>query len=112
MLNLEFNINYNKYRKTLYEDDKKDNIIEKKSKNDVYKNTLINYIKNTKDASILNDEINDNLNSESSFINPNLSIKNARSTFIVQPIDLNPNEKIQNKVLINKFEKSLLKKIK
>lgn len=110
VLRLEIKIKENENVKILYDENKQNNIVEKNEKENVYKNTLVNYIKNTNDLSILNDDLNDNLNPDTSFINPNLSMKNARSNFIVEPLNLNMFEKKNN--IINKIEKTILKKIK
>ena len=111
VLHLELKIKENEYVKNLYEENKQNDIIEKKTQENIYKNTLIDYIKNTKDLSILNDDLKENLNSDTSFVNPNLSIKNARSDFIVEPLDFNTFNKNKNN-MANQFEKTILKKIK
>tara|TARA_Y100000389_G_C17465968_1_gene525552 strand:+ start:5022 stop:5387 length:366 start_codon:yes stop_codon:yes gene_type:complete len=110
VLKLEFKIKENEILKLEYNENKTNNIIENNEKENPYKNTLIDYIKNTNDYSILNDTINNNLNSDSSFIDPNLSIKNARSNFNIQPLNLDIYEKKNN--MVNKLEKTILKKIK
>lgn len=110
VLKLEFKIKENEILKLEYNENKINNIIENNEKENPYKNTLIDYIKNTNDYSILNDTINNNLNSDSSFIDPNLSIKNARSNFNIQPLNLDIYEKKNN--MVNKLEKTILKKIK
>ena len=107
ILNVEFKIKENEQNKILYEENTK-----KKEKENVYKTSLINYVKNTKDQEILKDGVINNLNTDTSFINPNLSIKDARSNFIVNPIDFDIGGKCKNNKLTNKFEKSILKKTK
>lgn len=110
VLKLEFKIKENEILKLEYNENKTNNIIENNEKENPYKNTLIDYVKNTNDYSILNDTINNNLNSDSSFIDPNLSIKNARSNFNIPPLNLDIYEKKNN--MANKLEKTILKKIK
>lgn len=76
---------------------------------DVYKNIAHDYIKKTNDFSLYMNNPKD-LNVDTSFINPNLSFKNARSNFELSPFIINPNEKeIDNKIL-QKIEKQVLKK--
>jgi hypothetical protein len=111
VLHLELKIKENEYVKNLYEENKQNDIIEKKTQENIYKNTLIDYIKNTKDLSILNDDLKENLNPDTSFVNPNLSMRNARSDFIVEPLDFNTFNKNKNN-MANQFEKTILKKIK
>ena len=108
ILKLEFKIKEYEILKIEYNEDKTNNIIENNEKENVYKNTLIDYIKNTNDYSILNDVINNNLNQETAFIDPNLSIKNARSNFNIQPLNLNMYEKQSD--IAKKLEKSILNK--
>lgn len=110
VLKLEFKIKENEMLKLEYNENKTNNIIENNEKENPYKNTLIDYVKNTNDYSILNDTINNNLNPDSSFIDPNLSIKNARSNFNISPLNLDIYEKKNN--IANKLEKTILKKIK
>lgn len=110
VLKLEFKIKENEILKLEYNENKTNNIIENNEKHNPYKNTLIDYVKNTNDYSILNDTINNNLNPDSSFIDPNLSIKNARSNFNISPLNLDIYEKKNN--IANKLEKTILKKLK
>ena len=110
VLKLEFKIKENEILKLEYNENKKNNIIENNEKENPYKNTLIDYVKNTNDYSILNDTINNKLNPDSSFIDPNLSIKNARSNFNILPLNLDIYEKKNN--IANKLEKTILKKLK
>ena len=98
--------------KLLYNNEKKneekEKFEEKEKENNIYKNVLTDYIKNTSDISILNDEINQDIETETAFINPNLSIKEARSNFTIEPLNLNNN----NENIRERFENKVLKKIK
>jgi hypothetical protein len=107
VLHLEFKIKENEYVKLLYDENY---IIEKPTQNNLYKNTLIDYIKDTNDISILNDDINDNLNPDTSFVNPNLSMRNSRSDYILEPLNFNTFN--FNNDITKKFEKTILKKLK
>ena len=109
ILHLELNIKEAEYVKFLYDENKQNDIIENTTQKNIYKNTLIDYIKNTNDLSILNDNLNDNLNQDTSFINPNLSTRNSRSDFIIEPLNFNTFNNNNN--IANKFEKTILKKI-
>lgn len=111
VLHLELKIKENEYVKFLYEENKQNDIIEKKTRENIYKKTLIDYVTNTKDLSILNDDLKENLNPDTSFVNPNLLMRNARSDFIVEPLDFNTFNKNKNN-MANRFEKTILKKIK
>jgi len=111
VVNIELKINTDEFNKRAYEIDKIDNI-NRIHDNDSTINILADYIKNTNDLSILKNNIDNDLNVDTAFVNPNLSIKNARSSFNVPPIDLDPNSTIKNKELVNKFEKNIIKKIK
>lgn len=109
ILHLELKIKEAEYVKFLYDENKQNDIIENTTQKNIYKNTLIDYIKNTNDLSILNDNLNDNLNQDTSFINPNLSTRNSRSDFIIEPLNFNTFNNNNN--IANKFEKTILKKI-
>jgi len=111
VINIELKISNDEYNKYAYEADKKDNINRMNSNNNC-NNILSDYIKNTNDLSILKNNTDNDLNSDTSFVNPNLSIKNARSSFNVPPINLDPNSSIKNKEMVDKFEKNMIKKIK
>ena len=111
VINIELKISNDEYNKYTYEADKKDNI-DRMNSNDNCNNILSDYIKNTNDLSILKNNTDNDLNSDTSFVNPNLSIKNARSSFNVPPINLDPNSYIKNKEMVDKFEKNIIKKIK
>ena len=109
ILHLELKIKEAEYVKFLYDENKQNDIIENTTQKNIYKNTLIDYIKNTNDLSILNDNLNDNLNQDTSFINPILSTRNSRSDFIIEPLNFNTFNNNNN--IANKFEKTILKKI-
>lgn len=109
ILHLELKIKEAEYVKFLYDENKQNDIIENTTQKNIYKNTLIDYIKNTNDLSILNDDLNNNLNPDTSFINPNLSMRNSRSDFIIEPLNFNTFNNNNN--IANKFENTILKKI-
>ena len=84
-------------------------------KNEENKKTIAEYLKTTKDTSILNNnEKNNFINSDDVFINPNKNMKFARSKIIIDRIDndLYINDYYNNNQIINKLEKNLIKKIK
>jgi competence protein ComGC len=75
-----------------------------------YNKPVDSYIKNTNDSTLLNDKLKCDLNKESCFVNPNLSMKHARSDYIIEPLQIK-NTKETLKVT-DLFEKITSKRFK
>jgi len=76
-----------------------------------YSRVTNKYLDKTKDFSVFMNNPTP-LNRDSSFINPCLSIRDARSDFEIPSLALNPDEKDNNEKILKKMETSILRNVK
>ena len=98
----ELNVNNNERNKTIIEGFD--------SKKPEHFNLASDYIKKTNDFTICLNNNNKQVHCDTCFINPNLSIREARSNFEIKPVILNNKEIEVDERLLKKMERQLLKK--